>query len=135
MPAYVPVAQPRPIGVTILGVLTILVGIFVLLVGVLALLAAIAFYAVPGGLGFGTLFAVLAVLVILFGLLWVLAGFGLLKLRPWAWWLAVIVSVLNILYSAGTLPGSAITLAVSILILVYLVTVRRHFGGPRPVGA
>ncbi|MGQ0798390.1 MAG: hypothetical protein ACT4OI_11095 [Methanobacteriota archaeon] len=136
MAAYYPAPMPvrRPIGVTILGVLTIVVGVLVVFGGIIALLAALALLALPGGLGISSLLAVLAVLVLLFGLLWILAGFGLLRLKRWAWWLAVIVSVLNILFALPAWHANVLTLAASVIIFVYLLSVYRYFGQARPMG-
>lgn len=133
---YFPQPMPvrRPIGVTILGILAILFGIFVLATGILTVLGALVILALPGGLGFGTLTIVIGVLVLLFGILWLLAGFGLLRLRTWAWWLAIVVSVLTLLAAIPLFPGSAVNLAVAVVILLYLLTVRRYFGQPRPMG-
>ena len=81
--------RSRPIGVTILAILTILGG----------------------------------VLLLLLGIVWIAVGSGLLNLRSWAWWLAIIVMVVSVVGSiavpvAAILPG---------LILVYLILVRHHF--------
>lgn len=71
------------------------------------------------GPALGSLEAVVGLLIGLFGILWIVAGMGLLRLRSWAWWLAVIVSVLDIVVSIPALPASAVTPAVSVIILVY----------------
>ena len=120
----VPYPQPRrrPIGVTILAVLIILAGLFFLFISLAALVLGTVFL---GGFGL----ALGAVLVIL-AFLTLAAGFGLLGMRPWAWWLSVIVLVLSILSQVGSYQigtGSPWSIAIPGLILVYLLAVRKYF--------
>jgi hypothetical protein len=108
--------------VTILAILTILLGVLILIVGVVLLVASAFLVGLfPPVFGLGV--TVIGGIVFVFGLLWLAVGVGLLNLRGWAWWLAIIVMVLSIIGSIGTpvfaiLPG---------LILVYLILVRHHF--------
>jgi len=74
-------------------------------------------------LGFGLTGSVLGAIILIFGIIWIAVGSGLLNLRPWAWWLAIIVMVLSIVGSIG----SPITAILPGLILLYLILVRRHF--------
>src|SRR5947207_586645 len=67
--------------------------------------------------------SVLGAIILVFGSSWIAVGSGLLSLRPWAWWLAIIVMVLSIVGSIG----SPITAILPGLILLYLILVRRHF--------
>jgi len=124
--SYPPVPYPqrrrRPIGVTILAILIILAGLFFLLISLAALVLGTVFL---GGFGL----ALGAVLVIL-ALLTLAAGFGLLGMRPWSWWLSVIVLVLSILSQVGSYQigtGSLWGIAIPGLILVYLLAVRKYF--------
>jgi lysylphosphatidylglycerol synthetase-like protein (DUF2156 family) len=130
MPAMPPpMPRSRPIGVTILAILTILVGIGLFLFGiVITALSAVFTIVVPmiGGLGL-----LLGVLILLVGILMMVSGFGLLRLRMWAWWLAIISFVLGAVSSI--LSQSWITAAIEILLIVYLVLVRKHFGQPYPM--
>jgi len=119
---YAPSA-PRPIGVTLLAVLTILLGILIVLVGVLFLVAPLILVGVGLPLGFGLAAGVIGAIVLVFGLIWIGVGVGLLHLRGWAWWLAVIVMVLSIVGSFA----SPITAVIPGLILIYLIVVRHHF--------
>ncbi len=119
---YAPPAS-RPIGVTLLAVLTILLGILIVLAGVLFLVAPLILVGVGLPLAFGLAAGVIGAIVLALGLVWIGVGVGLLHLRGWAWWLAVIVMVLSILGSIG----SPITAVIPALILVYLIVVRRHF--------
>ena len=74
-------------------------------------------------LAFGLAASVIGAIVLVFGLIWIGVGVGLLHLRGWAWWLAVIVMVLSIVGSFA----SPITAVIPALILIYLIVVRHHF--------
>jgi hypothetical protein len=113
----------RPIGVTLLAVLTILLGIVIVLVGLLFIVAPLLLVGVGLPLAFGLAGSVIGAIVFVFGLIWIGVGDGLLHLRSWAWWLAVVVMALSIVGSIA----SPITAVIPALILVYLIVVRRHF--------
>jgi len=109
--------------VTILAVLTILGGVLLLLLGIVVIAFSSLLVGVGLPLGFGLTGSILGALVLIFGIVWIAVGSGLLNLRSWAWWLAIIVMVLSVVGSitapvAAILPG---------LILVYLILVRHHF--------
>lgn len=130
---YAPPPPRRPIGIAILAVLVVLFGVLTLLVGLLALLGA----AVLGAVGLGPLGVFAALfggLILLFGIIGIVAGLGLWRLRGWAWWLAFLVALLEVLLAVPTFPASSVTLAIWLLVLVYLIAVKKHFGPPRPVG-
>jgi len=120
---YAPPPASRPIGVTLLALLTILFGILIVLVGVLFLVAPLILVGVGLPPAFGLAAGVLGAIIFVFGLIWIGVGVGLLHRRGWAWWLAVIVMVLSIVGSIA----SPITAIIPGLILVYLIVVRRHF--------
>jgi hypothetical protein len=109
--------------VTILAVLTILVGILVGLIGILFLVAPLILIGFGLPLAFGLAASVLGGIILVFGLIWIGVGVGLLHLRSWAWWLAIIVMIFSLL-GAIAAPAAAI---IPGLILVYLVLVRHHF--------
>ncbi|MBI4416017.1 MAG: hypothetical protein HY557_03435 [Euryarchaeota archaeon] len=128
--AYQPPPR-RPIGVVVLAVLVILAGILLTLIALLAVLAALLLLAVAGGVVLAGALIFLFLSLILLG-----AGFGLLNLRPWAWWLSVIVLVLIVLSRIGNVvllrlraldSGTLIAFAIPLLILIYLIAVRGHF--------
>ena len=108
---------------TILAVLTILGGVLLLLLGIVVVAFSSLLVGVGLPLGFGLTGSVLGAIVLIFGIIWVAVGSGLLNLRPWAWWLAIIVMVLSIVGSIG----SPILALIPGLILVYLILVRHHF--------
>jgi len=100
----------RPVGITILAVLEILIGI----VGLLASLVII---------GFSTLFATLPTVgsllgaiglviggvVLFFSIIWLATGVGFLHGRGWSWTLGVIFSILSLLGAVGALTIGLIT--------------------------
>ena len=128
--AYAPPPR-RPIGVTILAILVILAGLIAVLVTLLLVLAALLL--IPA---WGLLPVIVTGIAFLLAVLLLASGFGLLGLRPWAWWLAVIVLVLNLVFTfsqlgipgLGTLAtGQMITIAIQVLVLLYLFAVRGSF--------
>ena len=123
-PTYSAAPTPsRPIGVTILAVLTILGGVLLLLLGIVVIAFSSLLLGVGLPLGFGLTGSILGALVLVFGIVWIAVGSGLLNLRSWAWWLAIIVMVLSVVGSI-TVPLAAILPG---LVLVYLILVRHHF--------
>ena len=130
-PAYMPPMRPnRPLGITILAILTVLFGVFGLLGG-LALIGLAGFGFAVGLPGFlGAFTAAVGAIIVLVSLIAIVAGFGLWNLRPWAWWLAVIITVIQLALNGLTL---SFTLVFSLIILVYLLAVRKNFA-PRPMG-
>ena len=124
-PGYYPVppARPsRPIGVAILAILVMIAGVLLILLGIGTLLLSTAFALSGFGL-FGLGGTILGAVFLVFGLIFLGVGLGLWHLRPWAWWLAVIVSVLSIVGSIST----PIAIVLPLLLLIYLVLVRHHF--------
>ncbi|HLA46507.1 MAG TPA: hypothetical protein VJ207_02925, partial [Thermoplasmata archaeon] len=90
-----------------------------------------------GGFGFavglgplGAFAAAVGAIIVLVSLIAIVAGFGLWNLRPWAWWLAVIIAVIQLALNGLTLN---FTLVLWLIILVYLLAVRKNFT-PRPMG-
>lgn len=127
-------------GVTILGGLVLLAGIVLLVLSILNLLA---FYAVVD-IDIApdidrTLFLGLSLVNFIVGIALVVAGNGLLGLRPWAWWLAFLVSLLAVIRSGfaflsgiatatlTTLFSATVSVILGLAILGYIVSVRRHF--------
>jgi hypothetical protein len=121
-------AEPgRPLGVAILAVLigifaalTLLDGLF-LLFGVTVGSA----FGIPGFLGVAGL--LLAGIVLLLGIVLLAVAYGLWDLRMWALVLAVLVLLIEV--GLNALAGAFLSLGflVSLVLLIYLVAVRRHF--------
>jgi lysylphosphatidylglycerol synthetase-like protein (DUF2156 family) len=122
-PAAPAPTRSRPIGVTILAVLTILLGVIIVIAGIILLIASALILGFGFPLAFGLSATVIGGVVFVLGVIWIAVGVGLLHLRGWAWWLAIIVMVLSIVGSIAT-PVAAI---IPGLILVYLILVRHHF--------
>jgi len=124
-----PAPQKTPIGVAILGVLTILSGLALLGVGGLFVVAAfVVGVGVPYGGIAGALIGVIGAVFLLFGIIAIAAGVGLIRLRSWAWWLAMIVAVITLLGSLPFVGAFWFLTAFELLIVVYLVIVKKHFG-------
>ena len=115
-----------------------------MLASVIAFLIAIAGFIVgfasliPGvGLDTGTLLLG-AILYLILSAVLGFAGFGLLRLRPWAWWLAFLTTLVVLGYTAfrmyqqpaDTTLGTWLTIGVSGILFVYLLAVFRAFRRP-----
>jgi len=131
----------RPLGVTILGAIVIIAAIVFFLAGLAGFSVALAALLPTVDLPPGETF-LWALFYIFVGILLGAAGGGLLRLRPWAWWLAIIASVAALGYYVylGSTEGwifsllTWLALGVAVLIFVYLLAVRRVFAA-RPVTA
>ena len=126
----------RPLGVTILGVLVIIVAI---LVGLVALLFIAAGLVVAAGVGLlGSFLFISGVIFLISAIILGLAGSGLLKLRPWAWWLATFVIFADLawtgygIFRSGAVDvGSVFTALILLVLFFYMLSVRKYF---RPGG-
>jgi lysylphosphatidylglycerol synthetase-like protein (DUF2156 family) len=120
--------SPRPLGITILGILMIIAGLFNFAGGIGLLMSTDIFVAGISALG------------VLFGLVYVLTGFGFLQGARWAWTPGFIVSILNLVRTLLEAAQGAVLFAlpgiiVALIILYYLTTpaVRGFFDhGNRP---
>src|SRR5579872_1569316 len=100
----------RPTGVTILGVLGILVGAFAFLLGVVVFLgsafAARMLAGVPGFLvGIGA--AMVGGFLMLYAILHIVVGIGLLNLANWARVLAIVLAAIQLAFTALTILHGA----------------------------
>lgn len=129
-------SRNRPFGITVLAILAILSGIVQGLValGVLGIGGLAAVFGGPIGIGFGLLAIPLALIFALVPLLYIAFGVGALNLRPWAWWLGVLASVLSVggmvLQLLSGDPPGFFRAVFGVLVLIYLLSrdVRRAFG-------
>lgn len=122
----------RPAGVAILAIITVLIGIFTFFGGLaligIGTVGAIFNIQLPAAFTIG-----IGVLATLLGLVAIAAGIGLWRLRRWAWWLAIIIGVVSIISSGVQIAvgGSAyVGLVLWLIIVVYLIAVRKHFMRP-----
>ena len=126
----------RPVGITILAILEILIGI----VGLLASLVIIGFSALFSTLPtvgslLGAVGLVIGGVVLFFGVIWLATGVGFLHGRGWSWTLGMIFSILSLLGAIGALTIGLITGGVGGLIfwglMLYYLTrthVKAFFG-------
>ena len=113
----------RPLGVTIICILSWIGAIALIGIGALLVLGGIIF----------PLLAVLGAVFLVIGIISFLVTFALWSLKMWAWWLIVILNVISIVSGIGSavaygdisLIGGII---IPIIIVIYLWTVRDHFG-------
>jgi uncharacterized membrane protein (DUF2068 family) len=137
----------RPTGITILGVLGILGGVFAFLLGVIVFLgSAFAARMLAGAPRFfvGVGAAMIGGFLMLYALLHIVVGIGLLSLANWARVLAIALAAIQLAFTALTILHGApifffvfafrrlIIAAIDILILWYLSQphVKRAFGEP-----
>ena len=126
----------RPVGITILAILEILIGI----VGLLASLAIIGlsalFSTLPRvGALLGTFGLIIGGVVLFFSLIWLATGVGFLHGRGWSWTLGIVFSVLSLIGAFAALIIGLITGGVGGLVfwglMLYYLTrihVKAFFG-------
>jgi uncharacterized membrane protein (DUF2068 family) len=151
----------RPTGVTILGVLFVIAGAFSLLGGI-ATLVAIPFVAnvnpnvindelqlngqqplTPSeqtafAQGSGSILTVLGALLIPLGIASLVVAYGLFKGKRWAWFVAVVLSIIGLVVNVislvtsnmGAIAGALVGIAINGIVLYYLSrrNVREYFG-------
>lgn len=141
-----PQQKVRPLGVTILAILEVLVGILMLIssLGMFALSAFIDDEEFLSQLGTEvpqwlldsgpTFFIILGVVFLIFAIFTFLLAWGFLKGKKWAWWLGIILAVLQIISGVVSILTSGISGIIStlipVLILIYLIqpSVKNWFG-------
>jgi hypothetical protein len=144
-----PMKKSRPIGITILAILAILLGLLLLVGGVITMAggsflgalfsSAVTDAGISGAdasvVGAATSFigSVLGIGVIIGGLLYLLFGIGAWNLKGWARWLGIIASFLSVIgLGCATLQAMTgglqvsgvqiIELVIPVLIFIYLLT-------------
>ncbi len=116
----------RPLGVTIIGVLYIIIGL-------LALFGGIVGGSVLAIAGLGPIGLIIGFIFIIVGIIDIIIAIGLFMAKGWAWLLAVIFAILNILASLIQAVASIwaiIGVIIPIIILWYLFqpNVKAFFG-------
>ena len=117
--AEIPVAQTgysgsseRPLGVTIIAILQLISSVLLVFGGGTALLLGLA-------LGiFGFLVAILGGVLLVFGLIGFIIGWGLYSLKSWAWMIAFILNLLSVIFAL--LSFDIISLIIPLIIVIYL---------------
>jgi hypothetical protein len=126
----------RPLGITILALLQILLGLFGICLPTFFLIAGTAgLFLGPVGAALGGAGICIGLLLIAGPVLHLIVGFGALNLHKWAWWLGILATgvdvlavILNLWNGAGVL--AAILPAIfSVLVFIYLLMpgVRKAF--------
>lgn len=117
----------RPLGITILGGLAVLVGFLIFAFGLLNVLTL---------LREGGALLLSALISVVLGFFLLLRGRGLLRLRPWSWWLVVLSLVVGLLViflallgGVGGPAGAPLVFAFLVLLflLLYFLSVRSYF--------
>ncbi len=123
----------RPAGVTVLGILTLLVGILSFLAGIIVIALGFVQFLSQINIGFSNpLLSGIAYLAL--GVLLFLCGAGLLRLAMWAlglgiilWILAIVLNVIPLAYGIHLSLFNYVAIGFSVLIIIYLIAVRNHF--------
>ena len=116
----------RPLGVTILGILWIIIGLLALLGGLGV--------AVVGTLLAGIFGLIIGFVLVIIGIIDLALGIGCFKAWPWVWTIGVILSILNIVIGLVSLltsgAGALISIIIAVVILYYLYQpqVKAYFG-------
>lgn len=127
----------RPIGITVLGVLVLLASVILVVAGLLGIFAS-PLGLIPGsGLNAGALFSG-GILFLLLGIVLGVAGTGLMRLRPWAWWLALLTVIVVLVWTVVRIFQAIAslhlewyaTVAIAAVLFGYLVTVHHFFRTP-----
>jgi len=121
----------RPLGITILAILSLVMGILGLLVALP--LVGVTAIAIPGisstlaGVAAGTLLT-LGIVNLIVASLYMAFGIGALSLRPWAWTLGVVAFGIGVLsglvqlFTVGATAGVVVSLLISAGLLAYMYT-------------
>jgi uncharacterized membrane protein (DUF2068 family) len=127
-------------GVTIAAVLSVFAGVLAILAiagtMLLASLAGAPVDTTAGGI-FGGFFAVTGVIILTLGVAYLVTGYGLWQLRKWAWMVALVLSIISLVFmilglvgGGGLTVNNIVSLAVAGVIIYYLNTplVKSAFG-------
>ena len=124
--------QSRPMGITILAVLSAIGGVF----GIIGGLGVFALFSALGGAGLG---AILGLFLLATSAASLFLAYGFWTLKPWAWalgigleGLSIALTVLQLITGNGAIGGSVVSIAIAGVIIYYLntPTVKSAFGRP-----
>ncbi len=102
----------RPLGVTIIAILQIIGNLIVLSGAVIIMMGAAL---IPF---FGAIFLILGAIMTLFAIFGLVVGWGLWSLKSWAWMIALILNILNIILNIFS--GQYIAIIIPLIIVIYL---------------
>jgi len=104
----------KPLGIVILAVLQLLSALAYLAFGLLLLMAILP-------LGFlAIIFAIAPLIFLIVGIIGLILFYGLWNTKSWAWLWTLIVNILGILGGIMDPIGNIVTLAISVIIVIYL---------------
>jgi len=126
-----------------LGVLVVLAAFVIFLIGIAGFFVSLAFL-VPGAPMAGNDLMLNALLFVGIGIVLGISGVGLLRMRAWAWGLALLASLITLVYlgyniyqdsrsGAGVTLVGLFTLVIVGAVFVYLLSVGRAFRRPQPM--
>jgi uncharacterized membrane protein (DUF2068 family) len=127
----------RPTGITVLAILSFIGGVLAIFAG-LALVGLSGAIAAAAG-GGGGLATILGLLLLVFGVLELILGYGFWTLKPWAWSMGValqaagiVLDVIQFTNNGSQLVSVIISIAISAAIIWYLFQphVKAAFGRP-----
>jgi len=95
--------RDRPLGVTILAIIILLNSIFLLIIGLFSL-----------------------TIIFIFGLIGLFIAKGLFEMEDWAWWASIVIYGLSAF--VDFVSANLFSLAIDILIIIYLIAVAHKFG-------
>ena len=104
----------KPMGIVILAVLQLLSALAYLAFGIMLLMVIL-----PMGF-FAILFAIAPLIFLIVGIIGLILFYGLWNTKSWAWLWTLIINILGILGGIMDPIGNIVTLAISIIIVIYL---------------
>jgi hypothetical protein len=140
-------AQQRPIGVTVIAVISAILGILAMLLGLLLMLGGALFgglavstggpgAGIAGGL-FAGIFGFFGFVFLIVGIVDIVFAYGAWTLKPWAWMLGIVIAAVSIVLALLSLGGDSavtevVTIALWAVVIYYLNTppVKLAFGRP-----
>ena len=115
-------AKYRPLGVTILAVIIILTYSVIFFAALAVVLLGVS--NIPRFLLIGGLLTIAGIIFMIWAFLRLSVGFGLLRMKRKAWKSAMIIFGIGLLIDLFIAPGQVL---LDIIIIVYLIIVKRHF--------
>jgi lysylphosphatidylglycerol synthetase-like protein (DUF2156 family) len=118
----------RPLGVTIIAILTAIGGIVFLVSGIAGVIAA------PLVSDFGGVSAGIGIILLVIGIAFLVVAYGLWKGMRWAWTITLILSVIGIIMAIASIAVGNVGAVVSIIIhgvviyYLYRPNVKAYFG-------
>jgi len=103
----------RPLGVTILGVLWVIVGLFALIAGLGVVTV--------GTIVLGIFGLITGLVMIILGIIDLALGYGCFQAWPWVWTVAVIVAAINIISGLVNIFSSGFQGVLSIIIPAIII--------------